>query len=81
MDFPYLAAAMVVSLLSVSAFAAERTIYLSGYGDTYSVVEVPEDESELCITGDLEDYGKVTLSDLSYDDAPIPPRCTTPTAR
>ena len=64
-----LAAAMVVSLLSVSAFAAERTIYLSGYGDTYSVVEVPEDESELCITGDLEDYGKVTLSDLSYDDA------------
>ena len=38
-----LAAAMVVSLLSVSAFAAERTIYLSGYGDTYSVVEVPED--------------------------------------
>lgn len=57
--------------LVVPAFAAERTIYLSGYTDAYSVEEVPAGESEMSITGDLEDYGRVTLNDMGSDPNPF----------
>ncbi len=59
-----LVAAMLVSLLSVTAFAADRTVYLSGYTGNPQVEEVAADVSEISITADgLEDYGQVTYED------------------
>ncbi len=72
-----LAAAMLVSLLSVTALAADRTVYLSGYTENFRAEEVAASESQMSITADdLEDYGQVTYEDgfvvpIYYADGPV----------